>query len=158
MGGLPCHVMEYPRDLRKQRHPAPDALRRLGHPNAVDQELQHLAQSGRLMRVCEGAPNALAALRGETDMDTTCDIRTLAPDLVLGTGDEALPPAEVRRSAGREPSVLVSGNGFRTQSAQVLQKGSLPPDSLHRLIHAKSDSTSATRRCSRTAALSAHKS
>ena len=85
MSGLACRIMEHAEGLPEATPLCPDALHHLANPHAVDQELRHLAQSGRLMRICEGvymrpietrfglraprvgkALNALAALWRET--------------------------------------------------------------------------------------------
>lgn len=53
MSGLPCLIMEHAEGLPEATPLCLDALCHLGNPNVVDQELQRLAQSGRLMRICE---------------------------------------------------------------------------------------------------------
>lgn len=54
MSDLSCRVMEHAEGLPEATPLSPDALCHLGNPNAVDEELQRLTQSGRLMRICEG--------------------------------------------------------------------------------------------------------
>ncbi|MXW40654.1 MAG: hypothetical protein F4Z75_05840 [Synechococcus sp. SB0668_bin_15] len=54
MSGLSCRVMEHAERLPEATPLCPEAMDHLGNSNTVDQELQRLAQSGRLMRICEG--------------------------------------------------------------------------------------------------------
>ena len=54
MSGLSCRVMEHAEGLPEATPLCSDALCHLDNPKVVDQELQRLAQSGRLMRICEG--------------------------------------------------------------------------------------------------------
>ena len=54
MGGSSCLIMDHAKGLPEATPLCLDDLRQLGNPNAVDQELRRLTQSGRLMRIGEG--------------------------------------------------------------------------------------------------------
>ena len=54
MSGLPRRIMEYAEGLPEAAPLCLENLCHLANVSAVDQALQHLAQSGRLMRICEG--------------------------------------------------------------------------------------------------------
>ena len=54
MSGLACRIMEYAEKSPEAMPLCPATLPCLGNPDEVGQQLQYLAQSGSLMRICQG--------------------------------------------------------------------------------------------------------